>query len=285
MVRDEMLENPILEDSVESANEQAKAADAPAEVGRQRRRRRAGRRDRDADRRDSRRQGRHDRRGEGGHRLERGGQRLRLGGLPGQPGGGRADAVVQVQQRGSAVAGSDADPRHVAVQPPRVAAQAEPLHAGRRRHRDADHRQPDAGRLSGRSARGSGGRGERHAGARRVGAEAGPGVRPGRGGRAVARGVPADPGAPHRRRRRRGGRHHHQAPRQPREEELPGDRQGPGPAGRGDLRSGEGPQELRPEARARVHRRRADLHHARRLRPQGRATSTSSSRTTTACPS
>src|SRR6476646_1492893 len=31
MVRDEMLENPILEDSVESANEQAKA-DAPAEV-------------------------------------------------------------------------------------------------------------------------------------------------------------------------------------------------------------------------------------------------------------
>jgi RNA polymerase sigma-54 factor len=32
MVRDEMLENPILEDSVESANEQAKAADAPAEA-------------------------------------------------------------------------------------------------------------------------------------------------------------------------------------------------------------------------------------------------------------
>src|SRR3954464_4415666 len=32
MVRDEMLENPILEDSVESANEQAKAAEAPAEV-------------------------------------------------------------------------------------------------------------------------------------------------------------------------------------------------------------------------------------------------------------
>ena len=31
MVRDEMLENPILEDSVESANEQAKA-EAPAEV-------------------------------------------------------------------------------------------------------------------------------------------------------------------------------------------------------------------------------------------------------------
>ncbi len=31
MVRDEMLENPILEDSVESANEQEKAADAPAE--------------------------------------------------------------------------------------------------------------------------------------------------------------------------------------------------------------------------------------------------------------
>ena len=30
MVRDEMLENPILEDSVESANEQEKAADAPA---------------------------------------------------------------------------------------------------------------------------------------------------------------------------------------------------------------------------------------------------------------
>ena len=66
MVRDEMLENPILEDSVESANEQEKAADAPADGGRQRRRRRAGRRDRDADRRDSRRQGRHDRRGEGG---------------------------------------------------------------------------------------------------------------------------------------------------------------------------------------------------------------------------
>ena len=54
MVRDEMLENPILEDSVESANEQAKAADAPAS-GRQRRRRRARRRDRDADRRDPRR--------------------------------------------------------------------------------------------------------------------------------------------------------------------------------------------------------------------------------------
>ena len=34
MVRDEMLENPILEDSVESANEQAKAADAPADGGR-----------------------------------------------------------------------------------------------------------------------------------------------------------------------------------------------------------------------------------------------------------
>jgi RNA polymerase sigma-54 factor len=32
MVRDEMLENPILEDSVESANEQAKAAEAPAEA-------------------------------------------------------------------------------------------------------------------------------------------------------------------------------------------------------------------------------------------------------------
>src|SRR5215831_3201688 len=32
MVRDEMLENPILEDSVESANEQAKAAEAPAET-------------------------------------------------------------------------------------------------------------------------------------------------------------------------------------------------------------------------------------------------------------
>src|SRR5262245_29649145 len=31
MVRDEMLENPILEDSVESANEQAKAAEAPEE--------------------------------------------------------------------------------------------------------------------------------------------------------------------------------------------------------------------------------------------------------------
>src|SRR6516162_3606283 len=32
MVRDEMLENPILEDTVESANEQAKAAEAPAET-------------------------------------------------------------------------------------------------------------------------------------------------------------------------------------------------------------------------------------------------------------
>src|SRR6476620_7225646 len=32
MVRDEMLENPILEDSVESSSEQAKANDAPAEV-------------------------------------------------------------------------------------------------------------------------------------------------------------------------------------------------------------------------------------------------------------
>jgi hypothetical protein len=44
--------------------------------------------------------------------------------------------------------------------------------------------------------------------------------------------VPADPGAPHRRGRRRRGRDHHQAPHQPRKEELPGDRQGPGPAGR-----------------------------------------------------
>ena len=69
MVRDEMLENPILEDAVESANEQAKAARCAGRDGRQRRRRRAGRRDRDADRRDSRRQGRHDRRGQGRRQL------------------------------------------------------------------------------------------------------------------------------------------------------------------------------------------------------------------------
>ena len=65
--------------------------------------------------------------------------------------------------------------------------------------------------------------------------------------RALARGVPADPGA-------------HvgadddlevaiidEAPRQPREAELPGDRAGPEGAGRGDLRGGQG----HPEARAR----------------------------------
>ncbi len=130
----------------------------------------AGGGDRDADRRDPREQGRHDVRGEGRRRLQRGGQRLRLGGLPRQPGGGGADAVVQVEQRGPAVAGSDADARHVAVQPPGVAAQAQPLHAGRRRHRDADHRQPDAGRLPGGRPRGSGGGGGRQPRAVGVGA-------------------------------------------------------------------------------------------------------------------
>jgi RNA polymerase sigma-54 factor len=84
MVRDEMLENPILEDSVESGAEQAKAPDAKLEaeppggdverVGETempmtRCRRSASRR-----------------RGEGGRSARRGRQRLRLGGLPRQPG-------------------------------------------------------------------------------------------------------------------------------------------------------------------------------------------------------
>ena len=102
----------------------------------------------------------------------------------------------------------------------------------------------------------------------RVGAEADPGVRSDWRRRPLAGGVPADPGAPHRRRRRGGGRDHREAPLQPGEEELPGDRQGPGPAGRRDLRGGQGGQGLRPQAGAAVHLRGADLHHPGRLRAQ-----------------
>ena len=70
---------------------------------------------------------------------------------------------------------------------------------------------------------------------------------------------------------------------QPREEELPGDRQGPGTAGRGDLRGGEGPQGSSIRSRG--------GNTPPRSRPTSRptststrwATSTSSSPTTTAC--
>ena len=121
------------------------------------------------------------------------------------------------------------------------------------------------------------------AGAGRVGPEARSGVRPGRRGRAVAGRVPADPGAAHRRRRRRGAGDHPEAPREPGEEELPGDRQGPRPAGRGDLRGRQGRQGAGPQAGAPVHVRGADLHHARTSTSTRSATSTSWSPTTTAC--
>ncbi len=67
----------------------------------------------------------------------------------------------------------------VAPRPPGVAAQAEQLHAGRRRHRDADHRQPRRRRLlQGSAARGSRPRRRRstleHGGIR---AQADPGLR------------------------------------------------------------------------------------------------------------
>ena len=59
-------------------------------------------------------------------------------------------------------------------------------------------------------------------------------------------------------------------PRQPREEELPGDRARPEAAARGDLRGREGHHGVRPAAGPAVLDRRSALHHARRLHPQGR---------------
>ena len=96
-----------------------------------------------------------------------------------------------------------------------------------------------------------------------------PGAGPAGRGRAQPAGVPAAPGHARGRRRRRGDRHHHQAPGQPGEEELRGHRQGPEPAARRDLRGGQGPHAVRPQAGAGLHRRGAGLHHAGRLHPQG----------------
>ena len=109
LVRDEMLENPILEDEVESANEQAKAARRP------RRRRataptveRVGETEtpiveiRD-DKVDTTAEVK-------GDASSTGGQRDRLGELPRQlHDGRRADARVRGEQRGAAVARGDAD--------------------------------------------------------------------------------------------------------------------------------------------------------------------------------
>ena len=150
MVRDEMLENPILEDAVESANEQEKAADEPATADEQRRRRRAGRRDRDADRRDPRE---------------------------------KVDTTAEVKaDAGSNEAVNDfdwegyLDNQAAAAPMPSYKSNNEDLPSleatltrgtslfdhlewqlklshftlRRRRHRDADHRQPDAGRIPGR---------------------------------------------------------------------------------------------------------------------------------------
>ena len=184
MVRDEMLENPILEDSVESANEQAKAADAP------RRRTSSGA---DVERvgetetpiveiRDD--EGRHHGRGQGRHGSNEAVNEIDWEDYLDNQAAAAPMPSYKSQQRGAAVARSDADPRHVAARPPGVAAQADPLHARRRRHRDADHRQPRRRRLP----RGSAARGARRGGrastlelAESV-LEADPGVRPGRRG-------------------------------------------------------------------------------------------------------
>ena len=117
----------------------------------------------------------------------------------------------------------------------------------------------------------------------RAGAREDPDVRSDRRRRALARRVHADP--VHRRRsgRRPVREDDQEPPRQPREEELPGDRARPEAAARGDLRGGEGHHGLRPAPGSPVH--------APTIRTTSRptststrsATSTSSCPTTTAC--
>ena len=142
LVRDEMLENPILEDAVESASEQAKARgrpprstqQAPTSSGWARPRRRSSR---SATTRSTRRPRSR------ATRLERGGQRDRLGELPRQLlAAARRCRRYKPNNEELPSLESTLTKRHVAVRPPRVAAQAEPLHAARRTDRDADHRQP-----------------------------------------------------------------------------------------------------------------------------------------------
>ena len=203
--------------------------------------------------------------------LERGGQRLRLGGLPGQPGGRGADAVVQVEQRGPAVARVDADPRHLAVRPPRVAAQAvatspreedgiamliignltpdgyleEPLEElAEEAEVSVELAESVLKRVQEFDPVGVGARSLEEClliQARHVGADDD-----------VVVGIIA------------------RAPANLEKKNYQAIAKDLEPAGRGDLRGGQGRQELRPQAGAAVHVRGADVHHARRLHPQGR---------------
>jgi hypothetical protein len=171
-----MLENPILEDSVESANEQEKAADAPAA---------------DANGADVERVGETEtpiveiRDGKLDTTAEVRRTPTRTRPVSDFDWEGYLDNQAAAAPMPSYKSNNEDLPSLEATltrgtslfRPPGVAAQAEPLHAGRRRHRDADHRQPDAGRISGRFTRGSGGGGRGHAGAGRIGPQADPGVR------------------------------------------------------------------------------------------------------------
>ena len=221
MVRDELLENPVLEDSVEVSAEQAKPGSTDDRAPR-----RSARRKPSASAKPRRR------------------WRRSLDDKVETPAEVKADArsdeavadfdwdtYLETQSNAApmpsfraelgrnAVDRGDADARHVAVRPPGMAAQADSrLLQGR----GSAWRMLIIGNLTPDGyldvpleeiAEEAGGR----RGVRRTGAGASAEIRPaGRGGAQPAR-VPADPGAPRRRRRRHRRRHHRQAPAQPRE--------------------------------------------------------------------
>ena len=220
MVREEMLENPVLEDSVESAAEQQKAS--------------AGR--------DGAPTPQAERIGETEMPVARAAGRRQMETTPEVKADTRSDEAVKefdwegylenqaaspplpsyrAEQRGPAVARGDADPGHLAVRPPRVAAQAGPLRAagGRRSRCSSSATSPPTATWTSRSRRSP----RRPA----VTVEVAEAVLkkiqeldpPGVAARNLQECLLIQARARRRRRRRR-GRHHHQAPRQPGEEEL-----------------------------------------------------------------
>ena len=252
MIREEMLENPVLEDSVESSNEQQKAQ--TAEVAPDAAAERIGETELPASlpaaagmestpevKADNRSDGEAVKDFDWEGYLENQGSSPPLPSY--RPGGDDLPSLESTLTRGTSLFDHlewQMKLGHFSPQEDAVALLID--------------RQPDARRLPGPAVGGDRRGGGGAVRIRRGGAEEVPGAGFRWGRCPQFAGMPDAAGGACGRRRRGGRRHHHQAPGQPGEEELLGHREGPEPAAGRDLRGGQGGHAVRPQAGAGLHR-------------------------------